>query len=106
MQRSPFALFLAAGIALGAQFVVAAPAAAVDVNVAIVTTAGTIEVALDPVHTPITTKNFLAYVDKKFFDGGTFFRAVPGFVIQGGEQGERNARRRADQTRDAREKPA
>jgi peptidyl-prolyl cis-trans isomerase A (cyclophilin A) len=86
MQRSPLALLLAAGIALGAQLGMAAPAAAADVNIAIVTTAGTIDVTLDTVHTPITTKNFLAYVDKKFFDGGTFFRAVPGFVIQGGNK--------------------
>ena len=55
-------------------------------SVAIVTSAGTIDVVLDPVHAPITTKNFLALVDRKFYDGGTFFRAVPGFVIQGGNK--------------------
>jgi peptidyl-prolyl cis-trans isomerase A (cyclophilin A) len=56
------------------------------VKVAIVTDRGTIEVALDPVHAPITVKNFLHYVDMKFYDGGTFFRAVPNFVIQGGNK--------------------
>ena len=55
-------------------------------QVAIVTSAGTIDVVLDPVHAPITTKNFLSLVDRKFYDGGTFFRAVPGFVIQGGNK--------------------
>ena len=57
-----------------------------DVKVAIVTEKGEIDVALDPVHAPITVKNFLGYVDRKFYDGGTFFRAIPGFVIQGGNK--------------------
>jgi cyclophilin family peptidyl-prolyl cis-trans isomerase len=56
------------------------------IKVAIVTERGTIEVALDPVHAPITVKNFLHYVDTKFYNGGTFFRAIPGFVIQGGNK--------------------
>ncbi len=65
----------------------AAPTAAPAlVKVAIVTDRGTIEVALDPVHAPLTVKNFLHYVDAKFYNGGTFFRAVPGFVIQGGNK--------------------
>ena len=33
---------------------------------------------------PITTKNFLEYVDAGFFDGTIFHRVIPGFVIQGG----------------------
>ncbi len=64
----------------------AAAAAPAAPQVAIVTTAGTIDVVLDPVHAPITTKNFLDLVDHKFYDGGTFFRAIPGFVIQGGNK--------------------
>jgi peptidyl-prolyl cis-trans isomerase A (cyclophilin A) len=60
--------------------------AAAGVNIAIVTDLGTIDVVLDPVHAPITTKNFLHLIDQKFFDGGTFFRAVPTFVIQGGNK--------------------
>jgi peptidyl-prolyl cis-trans isomerase A (cyclophilin A) len=85
MQRSPFALLLAAGLTLGALSAMPA-AAATPPTIEIVTTLGTIEVVLDPVHAPITTKNFLKYVDAKFFDGGTFFRSVPGFVIQGGNK--------------------
>jgi peptidyl-prolyl cis-trans isomerase A (cyclophilin A) len=54
--------------------------------IVIVTDRGTIDAVLDPVHAPVTTKNFLKYVDAGFFDGGTFFRAVPGFVIQGGNK--------------------
>jgi peptidyl-prolyl cis-trans isomerase A (cyclophilin A) len=87
MRRSFLAPVLAAGIALGAFSGLSVPAAAADSNtIEIVTTAGTIDVVLDPVHAPMTVKNFMKYVDRKFFDGGTFFRAVPGFVIQGGNK--------------------
>ena len=34
---------------------------------------------------PITAKNFLELVKKKFYDGLTFHRVVAGFVIQGGD---------------------
>jgi len=34
--------------------------------------------------TPITTKNFLDLIGKKFYDGLTFHRVIPGFVCQGG----------------------
>jgi peptidyl-prolyl cis-trans isomerase A (cyclophilin A) len=55
-------------------------------KIRIVTALGTIVVLLDPVHAPKTVANFLSYTDKKFFDGGSFFRAIPGFVIQGGNK--------------------
>lgn len=71
---------------------VAAPPAAVAptddlVRVALDTSAGRIVLALDRGRAPITTANFLAYVDKKFFDGETFYRAFKygdGGIIQGG----------------------
>ena len=79
-----------AAVAALASMLAAAPLAAraaeTDVHIAIVTSLGTIDADLDPVHAPITTKNFLALIDHKFFDGGTFFRSVPGFVIQGGNK--------------------
>ena len=37
---------------------------------------GAIEVALDAAKAPITVKNFLRYVDGKFYDGGRFHRTV------------------------------
>jgi cyclophilin family peptidyl-prolyl cis-trans isomerase len=33
---------------------------------------------------PITVKNFLGYVDSKFYDGTIFHRVIPKFMIQGG----------------------
>lgn len=34
--------------------------------------------------TPITVKNFKDLIENKFYDGLTFHRVIPGFVIQGG----------------------
>jgi|SRR5271165_981492 len=87
--RSLLTALLALGVAIGwgSAGAGAAPTPAPStVKIAIVTERGTIEVALDPVHAPITVKNFLRYVDQKFYDGGTFFRAIPNFVIQGGNK--------------------
>ncbi len=53
---------------------VAAPGRTVDV--AIVTTDGTILVRLDGARAPITVKNFLHYVDTRAYDGTTFYRTV------------------------------
>jgi peptidyl-prolyl cis-trans isomerase A (cyclophilin A) len=48
------------------------------------TSLGTMKIELYPDKAPITVENFLAYVDAGFYDGTTFHRIVPGFVIQGG----------------------
>jgi peptidyl-prolyl cis-trans isomerase B (cyclophilin B) len=34
--------------------------------------------------TPVTVKNFLDLIGKKFYDGLNFHRVIPGFVAQGG----------------------
>lgn len=64
------------------------PVAASDVvPVAIDTSEGRIVVGLDRLHAPLTTNNFLAYVDARKFDGESFYRAMPygdGGLIQGG----------------------
>jgi cyclophilin family peptidyl-prolyl cis-trans isomerase len=48
------------------------------------TSLGTIKVELFEDKAPITVKNFLSYVDDKFFDGTIFHRVIPDFMIQGG----------------------
>ena len=57
------------------------------VKVALNTSAGRIVLALDRGRAPITTANFLHYIDSKKFDGESFYRAMPlskGGLIQGG----------------------
>ncbi len=48
------------------------------------TSMGDITIELLSEEAPVTTKNFLEYVDAGFFDGTIFHRVIPGFVIQGG----------------------
>ena len=49
------------------------------------TTCGKIVIALDPRRAPLTVNNFVFLARKRFYDGLTFHRAVPGFIIQGGD---------------------
>jgi len=46
------------------------------IDITIVTEAGTIRAELYPDRAPLTTENFLRYVDRDHFDGGSFFRTV------------------------------
>ena len=48
------------------------------------TTAGEIEIELFADKAPISTANFLAYVDEGFYDGTIFHRVIKDFMIQGG----------------------
>ncbi len=48
------------------------------------TSMGSFKIELFAKEAPVTVKNFLNYVDKKFYDGTIFHRVMPGFVIQGG----------------------
>lgn len=54
-------------------------------TVIIETNKGTIKFVLYEKDAPITTKNYVDLVQRKFYDGLTFHRVVPGFVIQGGD---------------------
>ncbi len=47
-----------------------------EVKVRIETALGTIDVALDTAHAPITAGNFLKYVDAGLYDGGRFYRVT------------------------------
>jgi peptidyl-prolyl cis-trans isomerase A (cyclophilin A) len=84
------ALLLALPLAASAQAPAPAPATAPAedlVPVAIDTSLGRILVALDRLHAPVTTANFLHYVDTHRLDGETFYRAMhapTSNLIQGG----------------------
>jgi cyclophilin family peptidyl-prolyl cis-trans isomerase len=68
-----------------AALLLAAPAIAADNPVVVMETSmGTIKIELDAAKAPITVKNFLQYVDDKFYDGTIFHRVIPTFMIQGG----------------------
>jgi len=45
---------------------------------------GTIEIHLDVVEAPLTTAAFVALARRGFYDGLSFHRVEPGFVVQGG----------------------
>jgi cyclophilin family peptidyl-prolyl cis-trans isomerase len=49
------------------------------------TVKGTIKFELYEKEAPITTKNFIDLTNKGFYNGLTFHRVEPGFVIQGGD---------------------
>jgi peptidyl-prolyl cis-trans isomerase B (cyclophilin B) len=49
------------------------------------TSKGTFEITLDAKRAPKTGGSFKSLADKGFYDGLTFHRIVPGFVIQGGD---------------------
>lgn len=48
------------------------------------TSLGSIEIELDAEKAPLSTANFLAYVDAGHYDGTVFHRVIPDFMIQGG----------------------
>ncbi len=48
------------------------------------TNKGDIKIRLFEEEAPITTKNFLDYVDAGFYKDTVFHRVIPGFMVQGG----------------------
>lgn len=53
-------------------------------QVALITTKGSITLELDPMVAPLSTNNFLSYVNKGFYRSTLFHRVIPNFVVQGG----------------------
>jgi cyclophilin family peptidyl-prolyl cis-trans isomerase len=53
-------------------------------QVALITSKGSITVELDPTLAPLSTNNFLSYVNKGFYRSTLFHRVIPNFVVQGG----------------------
>ena len=70
LRRTLLALAAAAGLATAAH-----AQSPTDPRVIITTTEGVITVELYPDKAPITVANFLKYVDRKLFDGTSFYRA-------------------------------
>jgi cyclophilin family peptidyl-prolyl cis-trans isomerase len=65
-------------------FVTAGSARAANPVVVMETNFGTIKIELYEEKAPGTVKNFLAYVDDKYYDGLIFHRVMEDFMIQGG----------------------
>jgi cyclophilin family peptidyl-prolyl cis-trans isomerase len=61
------------------------PESETDTNVRIKTTKGDIVIELLPKEGPNAASNFVYLIKQKFYDGLTFHRYEPGFVIQGGD---------------------
>ena len=73
---------VAGSVLFAANLMAATPAKAP--HVLLDTTNGQIEIELYPVKAPISTKNFLEYVDSGFYNNTIFHRVIPGFMVQGG----------------------
>ena len=54
-------------------------------HVVIMTNKGDIHLELNPAEAPMTVNNFVALARDGYYDGVTFHRVVPRFVIQGGD---------------------
>jgi cyclophilin family peptidyl-prolyl cis-trans isomerase len=71
--------------ATGLAFPGVLPKSDTDVSVRIKTSKGDIVVKLLPDEGPNAASNFVYLIKQKFYDGLTFHRVVPTFVIQGGD---------------------
>jgi cyclophilin family peptidyl-prolyl cis-trans isomerase/HEAT repeat protein len=60
-------------------------APSVSPHVYIETEKGTIEIELDVLDAPLTADNFVTLARRGYYDGLTFHRVVPDFVVQGGD---------------------
>jgi len=70
--------FLALAILLLSQYSMAGTIVQVE------TTKGNFEIELNDIEAPISSENFLKYVDSGFYVGTIFHRSVKNFVVQGG----------------------
>ena len=98
MKRTQFLLALASAIAFAAPFASAAadtapapapapaaPAAIKDIRIVLTTSRGKIEATLFASKVPMTVANYLNLAQKGFYNGLTFHRVIPDFMIQGGD---------------------
>ncbi len=61
-----------------------ASASAANSKVLMKTSKGDITIELYQDKAPVSVRNFLSYVEAKFYDGTIFHRVIKGFMIQGG----------------------
>lgn len=54
------------------------------ITVILHTNMGAITLLLDKEHAPVTTQNFITYVDSGFYNNTIFHRVIDGFMVQGG----------------------
>ena len=81
MKKTLFALF-----AVTICFVTATNAGDMpDIRIIVKTNKGDIEGTLYPSKTPVTVANFLNLANRGYYDGVTFHRVIPDFMIQGGD---------------------
>ncbi|MCX6935488.1 MAG: peptidylprolyl isomerase [Verrucomicrobia bacterium] len=68
------------------------PATLVEEDIVTLTTPdGVIVIKLDTIKCPKHSENFKKLVKEGFYDGTTFHRVIPGFMIQGGDPKSKNA---------------
>jgi peptidyl-prolyl cis-trans isomerase A (cyclophilin A) len=77
-------IVLAACSVLFAANLMAAQPPAKPTHVLLTTDMGEIVIELEDTKAPISTQNFLGYVDSGFYANTIFHRVIPGFMIQGG----------------------
>jgi peptidyl-prolyl cis-trans isomerase B (cyclophilin B) len=79
--------FLAVAPALRADEAATSPLAnpVTDIRIVLKTNKGDIEATLFASKTPMTVANFLNLASKGYYDGLTFHRVIPDFMIQGGD---------------------
>ena len=77
MFRGPYLLFPVMLLAASAQ--------AGDLSVTLETSKGNIVLELTPDKTPLTVASFVNLVQRGFYNGLTFHRVIPDFMIQGGD---------------------
>jgi peptidyl-prolyl cis-trans isomerase B (cyclophilin B) len=82
---------LRAAEALAAQLGVGHPAVVLEIE-----GYGSLRIELLPEKAPKTTANFASLAEKGFYDGTTFHRVIPDFVIQGGDPNSKNRDPRDD----------
>ncbi len=78
--KNIFAFLIGITMTLAATNLSASP-----LNATISTDKGNIKLQLEPEKSPITVASFVNLAERGFYDGVTFHRVEPGFVIQGGD---------------------